>query len=138
MDALQEKILAASNLIALLLVFTTVLFDIRYSQIQADLHKSAPSGKKAIQRFRDELIQSLLWKSLPLFAINAVVFCLFLPLLREVLATTELNFWKFDFVLSAFVFITLAEFAFVVWAGYLSIKLVLRIWRISAMIRNEK
>ena len=137
MNVLQEKILAASELISLILVFTTILFDIRYPQIQEDLRKEAPTGPIALKRFKSELMQSLLWKSLPLFFVNAFVFYMFLPSLHEILITTRLNLWRFDFIVTAFTFIALAELLLAVWAAYLSIKLIQRIRKISAEMKSD-
>lgn len=131
MDTLSQKIQNASELISLILVFTTVLFDVRYPQIRKDIGMDIPEGTIARKRYKHVLVSSLLLKSIPLFLINGVAFYLMLPSVVEILHTSYFSLWDFDFTRSAFLFVALFEFLFAAWSFYLSMKLLIRIYKVS-------
>jgi len=131
MDALHEQIQSAAELISLILVFTTILFDIRYPQLQKDIESEIPAGPIARKRHKDILVKSFLLKSLPITIVNGAAFFLFLPFVVEILQNSRFAPWGFDFVISAFMFIAIFELLFALWAGFLSMKLLLRIYKAS-------
>ena len=127
MSELNEQIQTAFEAISLILVFVTVLFGLRYPQIQSDIQSSIPEGPKAKQRYRKTLWQSLMVNGVPLLLINGVASYLFLPLFVRVLRESRLNLWNFDFTRTSFVLIALLVFVFFLWSGYLTIRLLTRI-----------
>lgn len=127
MSELNEQIQTAFEAISLILVFVTVLFGLRYPQIQSDIQSLIPEGPKAKQRYRKTLWQSLMVNGVPLLLINGVASYLFLPLFVRVLRESRLNLWNFDFTRTSFVLIALLVFVFFLWSGYLTIRLLTRI-----------
>lgn len=127
MSELNEQIQTAFEAISLILVFVTVLFGLRYPQIQSDIESSIPEGPKAKQRHRKTLWQSFMVNGVPLLLINGVASYLFLPLFVRVLRESRLNLWDFDFIRTSFVLIALLVFFFFLWSGYLAIRLLARI-----------
>jgi hypothetical protein len=124
MSELNEEIRAAFEATSLILVFVTILFDLRYPKIQRDIRVEIPSGDKAKGRHREKLWQSLLVNCAPLLLINGAASYLFLPLFIRVLQESHLELWDFDFSRTSFVFITLVVFVFFLWSGYLMVQLV--------------
>ena len=112
MNDINEEIRLAFDAMSLLLVFVTVLFDIRYKVIQKEIEKSIPEGDKAKKQLRRELIRGILINSAPLVVITGGISYLFSPLLRKVIEQSKLNIWNFDFFRSSFVFIVLLIFLF--------------------------
>jgi hypothetical protein len=124
MSELNEEIRAAFEATSLILVFVTILFDLRYPKIQRDIRAEIPLGDKAKGRHREKLWQSLLVNCAPLLLINGAASYLFLPLFIRVLQESHLELWDFDFSRTSFVFITLVVFVFFLWSGYLVVQLV--------------
>ena len=129
MNDINEEIRLAFDAMSLLLVFVTVLFDIRYKVIQKEIEKSIPEGDKAKKQLRRELIRGILINSAPLVVITGGISYLFSPLLRKVIEQSKLNIWNFDFFSSSFVFIVLLIFLFFLWSCYLTILLLIRIYK---------
>ena len=129
MNDINEEIRLAFDAMSLLLVFVTVLFDIRYKVIQKEIEKSIPEGDKAKKQLRRELIRGILINSAPLVVITGGISYLFSPLLRKVIEQSKLNIWNFDFFRSSFVFIVLLIFLFFLWSCYLTILLLIRIYK---------
>ena len=126
MSELDEEIRAAFEATSLILVFVTVLFGLRYPQIQRDIRAEIPVGDKAKGRHREKLWQSLLVNCIPLLLINGAASYLFLPLFARVLQESHLELWNFDFSRTSFVFIALVVFVFFLWSSYLAVQLVRR------------
>jgi hypothetical protein len=124
MSGLNDEIQAVFEAISLILVFVTVLFGLRYPQIQRDIRAEIPSGDRAKGRHREKLWQSLLVNCIPLLLINGAASYLFLPLFARVLQESHLELWNFDFSRTSFVFIALVVFVFFLWSSYLGVQLV--------------
>ena len=126
-EEIQSIILAISRFISLILVFVTVLFGIRYPQVQADIKEEIPAGQKAKDRLRARLSKRLYIDMAPMLLITFFSSYLFLPLMIRIFNAYEFKLWDFDIVITAFVFITICIWFFFGWALLLSLKLMLRI-----------
>lgn len=126
MDNLSLDIQEAFDVISLILVFVTILFDLRYPRIQSDLRKEIPDGEKARQQLRRELRQNLLTNCVPLLMINGIASYLFLPLLVRILSESHLDLWGFDFARTAFVLVAVLVTIFFLWSVYLAYRVVRR------------
>lgn len=133
--SLVTQIQTAFQGIQLILVFITVLFSLRYNQIQDSINKRIPkeiNRKDEREKIKKELKQKFWIYCLPLLIINGFAFYLFLPLFCEIIKGIN-NFkvdyiWNFDFSIACFLFITLMIGGFFVWTIILSIKLILHIY----------
>lgn len=124
MNALDQEIQTAFQATSLILVFVTVLFGLRYPQIQRDIGKETPVGEKAKARLREDLWKSLLVNCTPLLVINGAASYLFSPLLVRVVRGSRFEVWSFDFSRTSFVFIALLVLVFFLWSCYLAAQLV--------------
>ena len=129
MDQIRAEILDAAELISLILVFSTVLFDIRYRHVVDTIRAEAPPGEHARRRHRSELMGTLLVKVLPLVLFNCLAAFLFLPLVLRIIALTRLSLWGFDFVTSAFILVFSAVSSFAAWSLYLAFGVCIAITR---------
>lgn len=127
MNDLDQEIQRAFQATSLILVFVTVLFGLRYPQIQDDIEEEIPAGQDAKKRLRKKLCKSLLVNCGPLLLINGAASYLFSPLFMRVLRRSRFELWSFDFSRTSFVFIVVLVFVFFLWSGYLAAQLIRRI-----------
>jgi sterol desaturase/sphingolipid hydroxylase (fatty acid hydroxylase superfamily) len=129
MNDINLLIKDAFDIISLILVFAFVLFDIRYPQINKELDKVIPPGERRQERARlaKDLRQSLLVGAVPLVVIYAVLLYLFSPLFITAVTNANLQLWRFDFMLTAFILVYIFIFVFLIWSVYLAVRLISRI-----------
>ncbi len=97
--------------ISLLLVFVTILFDVRYKPIQDDLRKDIPQGPKAKMILKKDLLQSLLINCGILVVVNGAIAFLLAPLYFKVIRESRLDLFGFDFMRTAyFIVVSLISF----------------------------
>lgn len=129
MNDINQEIQIAFQATQLILVFVTVLFSLRYPQIQKDIKTIIPTGNRVKEKnnLRTKFYQSIKVKCIPLLLINGIASYLFFPLFVQVLATSKIDLWNFDFARTSFMFIALLIFVFFLWSVYLTLKLYLHI-----------
>lgn len=129
MDDLSLLIKDSFNVISLILVFTFVLFDIRYPEILKEVEKDIPdkSLELARQYHRKKLWECLVYKNFLLIVVNGALLYLFLPLLVNVLLNSEFQIWNFDFIRTAFVLVIGLIGIFLAWSIFLAYLLLKRI-----------
>lgn len=123
-DALSSKLADTFDAISILLVFVTVLFGLRYPQIQAQLNVPSPAGPVAKRNLIEQLWTSLLVNCFPLLVVNGAVAYLTAPLMYAILKTSDIHFLDFDFLRSAFFVIALLLYWFFGWALWLTNRMV--------------
>jgi hypothetical protein len=65
--------------------------------------------------------------AVPLVVIYAVLLYLFSPLFITAVTNANLQLWRFDFMLTAFILVYIFIFVFLIWSVYLAVRLISRI-----------
>lgn len=121
-NLINSAIITAFQATQLILVFVTVVFLLRYPQIQEDIHSKTPPGDGEKKSLKKELSQSIWEKCIPLLLINGVAFCLFIPLTWHVIESII----NIDFVRASFLFIVAMIFIILIWSFKLTYELYKR------------
>lgn len=127
-SSINSQIQIAFQATQLILVFITVLFGLRYDQIQKGIKEHIPDGKSAKKSLEDKLVKNFLINCLPLIIIIGTAFYLFFPLFCKIIITSHLELWNFDLGRTSFALIEVYIFLFLVWSCILTFKLLKRIW----------
>ena len=128
MDEIQTLVKDSFEVISLILVFAFVLFDIRYPQITRQLERDLPHRDRTKDRqlYAKDLRQAILIGALPLVIIYSLLLFLFTPTLVSIITSSTFQFFRFDFLLTAFVLVYLFILVFALWSLYLTFRLVKR------------
>jgi len=128
MDEIQTLVKDSFEVISLILVFAFVLFDIRYPQITRQLERDLPHRDRTKDRqlYAKDLRQAILIGALPLVIIYSLLLFLFTPTLVSIITSSTFQFFRFDFLLTAFVLVYLFILGFALWSLYLTLRLVKR------------
>lgn len=126
MSGIEDQIREASDMMSLILVFVTILFGVRYPQIQDDLAEEVPAGEAARRRHRAKLRRSLMVNALPLLLVAGISTFLFVPLSLQIGEHYTMSLNDFNLVVSAFVFLTSLIAILFAWSLILAGKLVNR------------
>lgn len=125
--SLRDQVLQTFDALNLLLVFLSVLFGIRYSEVIDCLTEEIPYGDNAIRRLRNRT-RVIFWTGcVPVMVISIGASLLFLPLAFEVLSTCRFSPWYFDPIVSGFVFVEGISIGLALWMMFLSVQ-VIRKW----------
>lgn len=109
----------------LILIFVTILFGIRYQQIQNELERDYSEINKLdkLKTIDSELKQKLITHCLPLVIINGFVIFLFYKIFKQILVESGYYFWNYNFIQSSFFFVTIMIIIFFIWSIILSLKM---------------
>jgi hypothetical protein len=128
---LDQYVLEAFEATSLILVFVTVLFNLKYQNIINDLNSDIESGKRAKEKQKKQFIRSFLINCCPPLLLNCSALYLFSPLSLKIIRTTNFKIWGFDFLPTAFMFVVIWVGVFFVWTVYLSFKMLVKIYNID-------
>lgn len=81
---IHQEILNICQATSVLLIFITMIFNLRYNTIVTDIEKELPNGKKARIRERRRVLHSFLINCLPQILFSGIVFYVFLPTVFEI------------------------------------------------------
>jgi hypothetical protein len=128
MGSLDQQIATAFQASSLVLVFVTVLFGLRYDQIQKDVRKEIPARDPELKCYKcDLLIESLILKCGLLVLVNGATVYLFLPLAVRIMCQSRFDPWNFDFARTSFLLIAALVFAYFIWSCCLACQVLRRI-----------
>jgi len=130
MDLISE-VKNSMEAISILVVFVTVLFEIRIKSIQKNLIKSIPVGDFAKKRHRTVLIRDIFFEALPLTFLIGLILYISLPILIKIFKTSTIRFCNFNFYLSAYVLI----FHFIGYFFILSISVLVKL--VARLIKSK-
>lgn len=131
---LAERVADVLSGVGLLLVFVIALFDLSYQRIQSALEGRAPGADRPVERrrYRVELREVLIRRAAPPTVVSGVVAYALAPLVQDVIASTELELWDFDELLTIFVLLYLLIVGFAVWSLVLLIRVAAKLRRARA------
>ena len=108
----------------LLLTLTTFLFNLAWPRINGALNQDeATSGDIAKKRCKEK-IKNVLWLTVfPFFVSFFVLFYVNLPAAVKIVSRSKIDLWNFDVDDTLYMMVVLALLAFVVFNGYLFVRL---------------
>lgn len=126
---LRQLLLDAFQATSLLIVFITVLFGLRYQTIIEDINKDVPTGNLAKRREKRRLWGSFFINIFTQVIMIGLISYLFLPLIFKIVRINGLQicFWNFDFLTTAFIFVTIYIWIFFIWTIVLGYKILKKI-----------
>lgn len=122
----RDLILDTFQAVGIIVVFVTLLFDMKYPVITRALERECPEGTKAKLRFKKELRIHIMTDCLPVLFLTLVSFYILLPVAVEVFVRGEIRIWSHDVLPLAYVAITFWVFGIFVWAVLLTGSLVFK------------
>jgi hypothetical protein len=125
---LDKILLDAFQASSIILVFVTILFGLRYPAIVNEVNREdILSGDLAKRREKKRLWNNFFVNCFPLVFISLWCSYLFLPLFIKVLQNTHFSLFEFDFLPTAFVFVSFWVWLLTVWSIFLSFLFIKRI-----------
>lgn len=125
--SLQALTLDTFQATGLILVFVTLLFGMKYPKIMSDINKENPNGELARKRERKRLLSSFILHCLPQILFYAIASYLFLPLALQIVMQSTFRLWNFNFILTAYIIITIWIWSILIWIIVLSFKMLLKV-----------
>jgi len=117
--------------ISVLLVFVSVLFGVRYPEIQKELDGNPPAagGGTTQKEYQKGILTTFLIRCIPVLVLSGVIAFIFTPLTLDVLRSTDVDLGDFDPILTAFVVICLLLWSLFIWAIVLAIRVFCKWWK---------
>lgn len=129
---LDSVIANSFGALSVLLVFSTLIFSIRYPEILKDIEHVFSIGKKqALSREKKTLMNNLIFKWFPVVIITFICAYVMMPLGIKILKTSYLNVFDFDMLRTTFVLVWYFSILLFSSTIYLGIRLFCK-------IKNEK
>jgi len=128
MDTSQDSLGKLIDFLSLFIVFSFVIFDLRYSQIASDLDRELPNKglKKEIEIAERRFNQAIWIKTFPLALVFGLLIYLLLPSVVSIMKASTFSIWDFDPIRTFFIFIFGFVVAFFIWSLWLLFKLFSR------------
>ena len=124
LDVLLESSFKA---ISVLLVFVTMLFNSRYSEIGDILNEPIIRDKTiACEKQRKKILNTLLYKWMPVVLLIGVCTYTMTPLAIETICGSEVRLFNFDFIRTAFVLVWGLNLSFFILSLHLAYKLYVK------------
>lgn len=116
--------------VSLLLALVTLFLGYMYPMIQNTLDRKPPdeAKKKERRRFRKTVLNVLFTRVLTVLLMFAVLFYVCLPKAVNILQTSQLELWDFDYTRTIFLLVEAAICSFLVHMIIVSIKLIV-LWK---------
>lgn len=114
---LESELRDAIAATSVILVFAIVWLDIVIRRVGEELEKPVPTGESAKKRFRAGIASLCLLQCLPTLMVFGAISYLYLPLTVEVVRTSHIALWNFDFLRTAFLVIEAFLLAFSAFAA---------------------
>lgn len=120
MNNINQLIESAISSISVLLVFVTVLFSIRYPEINKILEEELEFDKpKALERQKKKVKSVMIFSWLPVVILNLIVVYLTTPLVIEIISQSTFAIYYFDFMRTSFILIWFCNIMFFLYSIYL-------------------
>jgi hypothetical protein len=127
---LTDQIKANFDALALILVFVTVLFGIKYTEIVKDINKDVPDPARANERkeHHSRLCVSLRKNCIPILATTGVSWILLLPLFIHIVSSQTIHPWDQTITVNAYLFVATMTGVFFFWSVWLTGNIAKRIY----------
>lgn len=120
-------ILDSFSAIGLILVFISVLFDVKYKKIYEDINENIPNGDEAKKNERIRLKTNIFRNNVPIIFFSGISFYLLLPLAVKIMVNSTISLWEFNFLATAYFFIFIWIGVVFIWSLYLCFKIIKKI-----------
>ena len=120
-------ILDSFSAIGLILVFISVLFDVKYKKIYEDINENIPHGDEAKKNERIRLKTNIFRNNVPIIFFSGISFYLLLPLAVKIMVNSTISLWEFNFLATAYFFIFIWIGVVFIWSLYLCFKIIKKI-----------
>jgi hypothetical protein len=125
MSNLNQTIESAIGAISVLLVFVTVLFSIRYPEINKVIEEELEIRKpKALKSQKEKIIKTIIFKWLPVVLLNLIVVYVTTPLAVKIIKHSSFAIFNFDFLRTSFILIWSCNIMFFLYSVFLLVMLV--------------
>ena len=116
----------------LLLTLTTFLFNLAWPRINSALNQDeATAGDIARKRCKEKIINVLWFTVFPFFVSFFVLFYVNLPAASKIILNSNIDLWNFDVDDTLYVMVVFALLAFVIFNGYLFVRLWIKMRKFS-------